>query len=46
MKLITSGDNARLKQLAKLIQSRRARQAAQQAVLEGVHLPQAFADAA
>lgn len=46
MNLITSGDNVRLKQLAKLIQSRRARQMAQQAVLEGVHLAQAFADAA
>lgn len=46
MKSITSGDNPRLKQLAKLIQNRRARQTAQQAVLEGVHVSEAFLNAA
>lgn len=46
MKLITSGDNARLKQLAKLDSKPPRAPSGAAGGIEGVHLPQAFADAA
>ena len=42
MKTIHSASNATLKQLAKLLQHRRARVQAKQAVIEGIHLLQTF----
>ncbi len=45
MKTLLSAANPALKQLARLIRQRRARQTQGQMVLEGVHLAQAFVDA-